>query len=117
MSDSKISDLSASTALTGTEDVAIVQGGNTVKTTAQDIANLSTGGGSTVFTIDLMDALTVTFYAPSDITIDSTDNIVNSPTTTILVRGSAYTLGTSITKGDDINVTVSTNAVVNLITS
>ena len=73
-------------------------------------------GGSAVFTIDLTDALTVTFYAPSDLTIDSTDNIVNSPITTILVRGLAYTLGTSITKGDDINVTVSTNAVVNLIT-
>jgi len=63
MSDSKISDLSASTALTGTEEVAIVQGGDTVKTTAQDIADLA-AGGSTVFTIDLTDALTVTFYAP-----------------------------------------------------
>ena len=46
MSDSKISDLSTSTALTGTEEVAIVQSGDTVKTTAQDIADLSTGGGS-----------------------------------------------------------------------
>ena len=117
MSDSKISDLSTSTALTGTEEVAIVQGGNTVKTTAQDIADLSTGGGSTVFTIDLIDALTVTFYAPEALSIDSVTDIVNSPTTTILVGGSAYTLGAAITAGQSINITVSTNAVVNLITS
>ena len=116
MSDSKISDLSASTALTGTEEVAIVQGGDTVKATAQDIADLSTGG-STVFTIDLMDALTVTFYAPEALSIDSVTDIVNSPTTTILVGGAAYTLGTAITAGQSINVTVSTNAVINLITS
>ena len=74
-------------------------------------------GGSAVFTIDLMDALTVTFYAPQALSIDSVTDVVNSPTTTILVGGSAYTLGTAITAGQSINVTVSTNAVVNLITS
>lgn len=41
MSDKKISQLSNAGALTGTELAPIVQTGNTVKTTAQDIANLA----------------------------------------------------------------------------
>jgi len=42
MADKKISQLtSASTPLTGTEELAIVQGGSTVKATAQDIADLA----------------------------------------------------------------------------
>lgn len=45
MANTKISNLSAAGALTGTEPVPIVQGGVTVKTTTQDIANLSGGGG------------------------------------------------------------------------
>jgi len=46
MADKKISQLSgATTPLTGTEELAIVQGGSTVKATAQDIADLSGGGG------------------------------------------------------------------------
>ncbi len=40
MADSKISALAAATALAGTEVVPIVQGGSTVRTTVQDIANL-----------------------------------------------------------------------------
>jgi hypothetical protein len=36
------------TPLTGTEEIPAVQGGVTVKTTAQDIANLGGGGGSTI---------------------------------------------------------------------
>jgi len=44
--DKKISQLTAaSTPLTGTEELAIVQSGSTVKATAQDVADL--GGGST----------------------------------------------------------------------
>jgi hypothetical protein len=46
MADKKISQLtSASTPLTGSEELAIVQSGSTVKATAQDIADLG-GGGS-----------------------------------------------------------------------
>lgn len=45
MADKKISQLSsATTPLTGTEQLAIVQGGSTVKATAQDIADLGGGG-------------------------------------------------------------------------
>lgn len=45
MADVKISDLTPSAALTGTEEVPVVQSGSTVKTTVQDIADLA-GGGS-----------------------------------------------------------------------
>jgi hypothetical protein len=44
----KISELSAASALTGTEVVPVVQNGNTVKTTAQDIADF-VGGGVKVY--------------------------------------------------------------------
>jgi hypothetical protein len=49
MADKKISELDAAGALAGTEDVPIVQGGETVRTTTQDIADLAaaTPGGST----------------------------------------------------------------------
>jgi hypothetical protein len=45
MANKKISQLTAASALTGTEELPIVQSGQTVKTTAQDIADLA-GGGS-----------------------------------------------------------------------
>lgn len=41
--DKKISQLSSAAALTGTEVVPVVQGGSTVKTTTQDIADLAGG--------------------------------------------------------------------------
>ena len=44
MANKKISQLtSATTPLTGTEELAIVQGGSTVKATAQDVADLAAG--------------------------------------------------------------------------
>ena len=46
MSDKKISELSSAAALTGSEPIPTVQGGVTVRTTAQDIANLAGGGGT-----------------------------------------------------------------------
>jgi hypothetical protein len=50
MADSKISDLTSAGALTGTEEVVIVQSSSTVKTTTQDIADL--GGGNTIYSAD-----------------------------------------------------------------
>ena len=44
MADKKISQLTAAASLTGTEQLPLVQSGSTVKTTAQDIANLAGGG-------------------------------------------------------------------------
>lgn len=46
MADVKISELTSAASLDGTEIVPIVQSGSTVKTTAQDIADLGGGGGA-----------------------------------------------------------------------
>ncbi len=46
MADKKISQLTAAAALTGSEPIPTVQGGVTVQTTAQDIADLAAGGSS-----------------------------------------------------------------------
>lgn len=46
MANVKISQLASAATLTGTEEVAVVQSNATVKTTAQDIANLGSGFGS-----------------------------------------------------------------------
>jgi hypothetical protein len=43
MANVKISQLNSGSALTGTEEVPLVQGGSTVRTTAQDIADLAGG--------------------------------------------------------------------------
>jgi len=66
------------------------------------------------YTIELMAALTLDFYAPFNLKINSISNLVNSPTTTILDDGAAYTLGNTITAGSKITVTVNTAAVINL---
>ena len=113
MADSTISLLTPASALAGTEFVPIFQSG-TKKTTVQDIAELVV---APLYTVELIDVLTVDFYAPLSFSIDSITDIVNAPTTTILVAGAAYTLGTSIAIGAKITVTVSTAAVVQLITS
>jgi hypothetical protein len=67
---------------------------------------------NTQWTLDFMDALTLEIYAPNDISIDSIINLVNSPTTTILVNNSPYTPTTLITSGDKINVTTDINSVI-----
>jgi hypothetical protein len=49
MANVKISQLASAATLTGTEEVAIVQSNVTVRTTAQNIANLASGGGGLAF--------------------------------------------------------------------
>ena len=66
------------------------------------------------YTVELIDALTVDFYAPYNLKIQSVTNILNSPTTTILDDGASYTLGNTIASGSKITVTVNTAAVVTL---
>lgn len=66
------------------------------------------------FTIELMDALTVDFYAPYDLKINSVSNVLNSPTITILDDGVSYTLGNTIAIGSKITITANTASVVNL---
>ena len=67
-----------------------------------------------VYTIELIDALTVDFYAPYDLKINSVTDILNTPTTTIDDDGVAYVLGATIASGSKVTVTVDTAAVVNL---
>jgi len=66
------------------------------------------------YTIELVDALTVDFYAAYNLKINSVTNILNSPTTTILDDGVSYTLGNTIASGSKITVTVNTASVVTL---
>jgi hypothetical protein len=89
--------------------------------TGTSITNLgitSTGlvvsDSNVIFTLELMDSLTVDFYAPYNLQINSVTNIVNSPTTTILDDGSPYTLTNTIAVGSKITTSVSTASVVNL---
>ena len=78
----------------------------------------STGVATTwvgiVYTVELMDALTVDFYAPYDLKINTTTNIKNAPTITIQDDGAAYTLTNTIAVGSKITVTASVAGVVNL---
>lgn len=67
-----------------------------------------------LWTVDLMDSTSIDIYAPYAMSIDSVVNLVNSPTTTILVGGISYTLGTTIGGGNLINISVSTASVLNL---
>lgn len=78
----------------------------------------STGAATTwvglVYTVELIDALTVDFYAPYDLKINTTTNIKNAPTISILDDGVAYTLTNTIAVGSKITVTASVAGVVNL---
>ena len=66
------------------------------------------------FTIELIDALTVDFYAAYALKINSISNVLNAPSITILDDGAAYTLGNTIAIGSKITVTANTASVVNL---
>jgi|LakMenEpi03Aug12_release.lakeMendotaPanAssembly.Ray.scaffolds.fasta_scaffold816732_2 hypothetical protein len=67
-----------------------------------------------VYTVELMDALTVDFYAPYDLKINTTTNIKNAPTITIQDDGAAYTLTNTISVGSKITITASVAGVTNL---
>lgn len=67
-----------------------------------------------IYTIELIDALTVDFYAPYDLKINTVDDVLNSPTTTIEDDGAPYTLTNTILAGSKVSVTVDLAAVVNL---
>lgn len=89
-----------------------------------DLVTASDGGSKTIvtinssksvlYTVELVSALSVSFYAPFNLTIDSYTQIVGAATITIRVNGSPYVLGTSISAGAQITVTASVTSVVNL---
>ena len=78
------------------------------------MADGSTSLADIIFTIELVDALTVDFYAPYNLKINTVTNVFNAPTTTILDDGVAYTLTNTIAIGSKVTVTVDTASVVNL---
>ena len=64
--------------------------------------------------VELMDDLTISFYAPNAMSIDTIDNILNAPTTTVTAGGQAYTLGNNIAQGSEVSITVNTASVIRL---
>lgn len=79
MPNRKISELTAAGALTGAELVEAVQGGQNVKTTTQDIADLGGGGGGGgtwgSITGDLEDQLDLYGYLRATRTVTGTDDV------------------------------------------
>lgn len=66
------------------------------------------------WTIDLMDASSVEFYAVQDVKINTITNVVGSPTITIADDGVTYTLTNTILSGSKITVSSNIQSVVKL---
>jgi hypothetical protein len=66
------------------------------------------------YTVELIDALVVDFYAPFAIKINSVNPIVANPTITIKVNDVAYTLGNTIEQGAKVNIKSNIESVINL---
>jgi hypothetical protein len=66
------------------------------------------------FTIELVNALSVDFYAPYNLSINTITNILNAPSITIYDDGVLYTLTNTIAVGSKITVVASTSSVVTL---
>jgi len=67
-----------------------------------------------VWTIELINALSVDVYAPYNLSIDTVTNILNAPTITIYDDGVLYALGGTIAVGSKITVVASVIGVTNL---
>jgi len=67
-----------------------------------------------VWTIELINALSVDVYAPYNLSIDTVTNILNAPTITIYDDGVLYILGGTIAVGSKITVVASVIGVTNL---
>lgn len=110
MADIKISELSSAVSLDGTELVPLVQSGGTVSATAQDIADLASGGGSyTELTGTLTAGSTSLTLSDASITTSSTIDYYTSvfgvnPTNVVVATGSV-TL-TFEEQGSDLSVKV-----------
>lgn len=89
MTDKKISALDAAVALTGVEDVPIVQSGDTVRTTTQDIADLASSG-ITPAALTKVDDTNVTLTlggTPATALLQATSITVGWSSTLSLARG------------------------------
>lgn len=111
----KITDLTAAGALTGGEPIEVVQGGINVQTTTQDIADLGSGGvssvngrtGAVTGVQDLVNsAVALTDAASMDLTAIKHTLITSSATRTFTI---SYT-------GDDITLIVTLNTTATVFT-
>lgn len=66
------------------------------------------------WTIELVDAQEVDFYAPYNLQINSIQNILNTPTISLFDDDVSYTLGSTISSGSKITVSADTSSVVTL---
>lgn len=84
MTDKKISQLNSASTLAGTEILAIVQGGETKKVTAQAIANLGGGGGGGGAVDSVNGQTGVVVLTKSDVALGNVDNTsdINKPIST-----------------------------------
>lgn len=67
-----------------------------------------------VWTVELVDALTVDFYAPYPLKIDTISHVLNDPEIEIKLNDEPYTLGEEIEPGDKLTVSVDLVSVINL---
>jgi hypothetical protein len=98
MADKKISQLTAAATLTGTELLPIVQGGQTVQTTAQDIADLGGGGASYREYVGVLRVLGAT---P---TVNELENTIGSPLTFLQSSTGQYTISFGLETFDALKV-------------
>lgn len=98
----------ATTPLVGTEDVLLWDG------TSWKKVEISELNKSFIFTIELIDYLTVDFYAPAQLKINSIEQISSTPSIDILVSDDPYTLGDLINTGRKITIISDSAGVINL---
>jgi hypothetical protein len=113
MSNQRISDLNPHLTLENTDLFVVVNDSETKNITFENIKVAVEE--NFILTVDLMDELTVDFYAPFDMKIISVENVRNTPTNTIEVEEVAYVLEDPIDLGDKITVEMDVNGVVNLL--
>ena len=95
-----------------TQYLAVGQSGTVINWSS--VADTHTLNIPIKYTIELVAALTVDFYAPYNLSIGSITNILNVPTITIQDDGAAYTLGNTIAIGSKVTITASIASVVTL---
>jgi hypothetical protein len=90
--------------------------GGTVTLNRNDGNNVSITGFNTndTWTVELINALSVDFYAPYNLSISSVTNILGSPTITLYDDNVSYSLGAAIGIGSKITVVASVTGVTNL---
>jgi hypothetical protein len=92
-----------------------ISSSGTITATSASFTHISGTISNIIWTVDFTDGeLNTRLYAPYNLSIDSIDNVYNSPTTAISSSGSPYTLGNAITTGDPIDITVNIGSVINL---